>query len=467
MYLPYFRGKQAEIAALKELISVNKLSNKILPIIEPIRFKSDLVKLIKQFQDEKRHMILIHNPQVGDFKSKLSQSEEKLFEGWLTQEYIIVGHILNDNSSNELAYLKKIGVEEKRIVIIESMKTTTTIDIKKYKFCIKSSKTYQEKHDIIFNEDKFNKQPRNLDYSTNPIEIFSDEHILYAKRKDWGFSDYSIIGKEFIIGGWQPLIVVVHIIYMNCMGALEIRHFTSDINLSRYDINSKVTDVINKVCKWAESKGVRSMVLDEFKEYSISGKTTNLTILKKLGIKQHLVVVSEYFDIMRPKIKGLYDDFLEISEDARNIFEEIKSYLDSNIEKISLNKLDYFVGELCHLTEEYLKYVGENEDILKVILKQDFNLLGEINYDIICDSLCEGSKIYEYIAFDIANYEMDIAENEYNEDLEVVLEVCRAKAESKKEELYIDAKSEFEKLCALFEKNKMLLAKIINKMRVL
>lgn len=38
MYFPYLRGRQNELLCLRELLDAGKLSTKIIPIIEPVKF---------------------------------------------------------------------------------------------------------------------------------------------------------------------------------------------------------------------------------------------------------------------------------------------------------------------------------------------------------------------------------------------------------------------------------------------
>lgn len=42
MYYPYFRGRQNELLCLRELLENDKLSEKVIPVIEPVRFNSTL-----------------------------------------------------------------------------------------------------------------------------------------------------------------------------------------------------------------------------------------------------------------------------------------------------------------------------------------------------------------------------------------------------------------------------------------
>ena len=42
MYFPYLRGRQNELLCLRELLEARVLIDKIVPIIEPVRFNSTL-----------------------------------------------------------------------------------------------------------------------------------------------------------------------------------------------------------------------------------------------------------------------------------------------------------------------------------------------------------------------------------------------------------------------------------------
>ena len=49
MYFPYLRGRQNELLCLRELLDRNKLSNTIVPVIEPVRCNSTFFTTIKKF----------------------------------------------------------------------------------------------------------------------------------------------------------------------------------------------------------------------------------------------------------------------------------------------------------------------------------------------------------------------------------------------------------------------------------
>ena len=67
MYLAYLRGRQYELIALRELVEKQVLSNKIIPVIEPVRLSTTLVKTIELYGQKNRLIAFITNPKVGNF----------------------------------------------------------------------------------------------------------------------------------------------------------------------------------------------------------------------------------------------------------------------------------------------------------------------------------------------------------------------------------------------------------------
>lgn len=49
MYFPILRGRQFELLALRECVNKNLLSNKIIPIVEPVKVSSTYTKTVDSF----------------------------------------------------------------------------------------------------------------------------------------------------------------------------------------------------------------------------------------------------------------------------------------------------------------------------------------------------------------------------------------------------------------------------------
>lgn len=64
-YYPYLRGRQYELFALRELLSLNALSPSVVPIVEPVKDNDLLKQVIRQFVDGGRKIAVVMNPGVG------------------------------------------------------------------------------------------------------------------------------------------------------------------------------------------------------------------------------------------------------------------------------------------------------------------------------------------------------------------------------------------------------------------
>ena len=83
MYFPYLRGRQYELIALRELVERDILSKKIIPVVEPVKLSSTLVKTVEVFGTKERQLALVTNPAVGSFYDEAyEEKNKKLLEGY-------------------------------------------------------------------------------------------------------------------------------------------------------------------------------------------------------------------------------------------------------------------------------------------------------------------------------------------------------------------------------------------------
>lgn len=73
MYFPILRGRQFELLALRECVSKNILSDKIVPIVEPVKVSSTYTKTVDSFIKTGRRISIINNPQVGSWNKDLQK----------------------------------------------------------------------------------------------------------------------------------------------------------------------------------------------------------------------------------------------------------------------------------------------------------------------------------------------------------------------------------------------------------
>ncbi len=148
MYFPYLRGRQFELIALRELLEKDRISEKIIPIVEPINPTSTLLKTLKVFLEKKRKIAIVQNPMVGDFFDKLKKKEEdgskvaKEIEELLKDDQIIQSYIMG----TDIEYLKNDDRKQEYLVINQSR---DSLDVFLEMFMMK-----MKNHIMLFSNDR-------------------------------------------------------------------------------------------------------------------------------------------------------------------------------------------------------------------------------------------------------------------------------------------------------------------------
>ena len=181
MYFPYLRGRQFELIALRELLEGKRISEKVIPIIEPVKPSSTLLKTLETFVKNDREIAVVFNPTVGDFAKKLKEMREEdskvaneLYDLLTQNDKVIKSYIMDRGILSEI---KSEASKNKYLIInlnrdclddfLDAYEDTlprfTLIpDDRAFRRVIPDSK-------VLF-EDNFNKQSRNIDYIDNQDE---------------------------------------------------------------------------------------------------------------------------------------------------------------------------------------------------------------------------------------------------------------------------------------------------------
>ncbi|MDR0853636.1 MAG: sce7725 family protein [Clostridiales Family XIII bacterium] len=317
MYFPYLRGRQFELLALKELLDQNIISNKVIPIIEPVKFSSTLTNTIDLYNEKKHPIALIRNPQAGSFMNEYEsvknaalaadEKQKKKFDAF-------VETVKNANTYSTFIlttgiqrYLDSIvddkgGLDKIAIIMTDNDMPELYKDLLKMHpalFTLIPDKRAFKRAvfgDRVLLENKFGRQSRNTDYEDNSDEFFSDDHIYFKDEGYVGFSDYSIVGDEFMMSGFAPYAVAIHIVYPKD-GTLRIRHFVSNSNEDIQNPAKKFSEAINKVVDWKKNvAGVDTIAMKTLEQHCIDGTYPGLGTIKKLCIMHHLELVSTSLD---------------------------------------------------------------------------------------------------------------------------------------------------------------------------
>lgn len=308
MYFPYLRGRQYELLALRELVLKNSLSNKIIPIVEPVKLSSTLIKTLEVFADNQHKIGVICNPEVGTLLKEMEgvddEKNKNRFLELLSNEFIINCFIADRNLKEMVNSFKENSAFELNecIVIcdkhdyVETYLDVFAENIPKYTLIPDEFRRKIRKNKVILG-DRFIKKDRNSDYADFIDEFFSEDHLYYSEDGYEGFADYSIIGKDYFDSGFAPYAVAIHIVYFSEDDSLRVMHFVSDTNEDIKNPAKKFYEAVSKLVKWsAEHNNINTIGLDAFIEHHAKQSYPGLGSVKKLSLMHHLELIGNYLD---------------------------------------------------------------------------------------------------------------------------------------------------------------------------
>ena len=119
MYFPFLRGRQFELLALRELLENDLIGDNIIPIIEPVRLSSSLLKTVELFNKKNHKLVFVQNPSVGAYPVSMEgEKPNPLYENLeiaLDKDNVIKAYIFQDN--NEIV----VNDMQNSIAIIDSV----------------------------------------------------------------------------------------------------------------------------------------------------------------------------------------------------------------------------------------------------------------------------------------------------------------------------------------------------------
>lgn len=315
MYYPYIRGRQYELLALKELVSQNRLSANITPIIEPVKFSPTLIGTLEEFTKAKHQLMFIENPQVGSFREEYEQcitennytryqktrnartdSDEKIIQ----KIYLFTDSLPDELNGKDFTSLTLINTNPAYLAKFAEIYSTSKAELvfRPDEGHIRRISDRHSKKKVILG-DYFVKQERNSDYSKITDELFSEDHLYFKDENYVGFSDYSVIGSSYFEGGFAPFAVAIHIVYFDIDKRLKIKHFVSSSNDDIQNPAGKFHEALKELKQWTETDlGKKNITpsIQQFLEYYDNGAYPGLGTAKKLSLMHHLELMGQYLD---------------------------------------------------------------------------------------------------------------------------------------------------------------------------
>ncbi|PKP47258.1 MAG: hypothetical protein CVT94_11955 [Bacteroidetes bacterium HGW-Bacteroidetes-11] len=307
MYYPFLRARQFELIALRELVIEEATQGFIIPIIEPVKETHNNLSLAhKVFLEKGQTAYLIVNPTIGElagdgdfyleylnglegeiflpafhYKNNADFINQSISKFGLTNCMIICQ---NDISSEDMDFQQLV-----KLAAITSINVNDPNRNRSLHRLLKSlNKNY------IRLDDLFEKQVRNSDYLGIEEHRFSEEHLYFEEEEFKGFSDYTVLPSEYTDGGSTPRAVVIHLTYLNGAKQIWIRHFTSETNDSIANVQGKFAEAAAKAVNFCRQSGLNNSAIAELESYFDNEHYPGLGTVKKLSIKNHLLVISNY-----------------------------------------------------------------------------------------------------------------------------------------------------------------------------
>lgn len=147
-------------------------------------------------------------------------------------------------------------------------------------------------------DDIFLKQEKNADFLEIPAHKFTEEHLYYKEDGYSGFSDYTVLPSEYIEGGSTPRAVAIHLTYLNSEeeNQIWIRHFTSETNDSIANVQGKFEEAAIKAIEFCNKEGLTNAAINELRLCLVESRYPGLGTVKKISIKNHLLVVGKFLN---------------------------------------------------------------------------------------------------------------------------------------------------------------------------
>ena len=308
MYFPILRGRQFELLALRECVSKNILSDKIVPIVEPVKVSSTYTKTVDSFIKTGRRISIINNPQVGSWNKDLQkESNAKTREqvsNQLKDDNVISSFYVTPKLGDCIEYAVKNGTSIDSLILlcnspeyVSNYEEVIGNNIPLYNVIPdKGNFRRRIRPNRVMCEDHFPKQTRNIDYSNIETEFFSSDHLYYEDDGYKGVSDYSVVGEEYSETGFAPYAVAIHIVYFDKKNILRIAHFVSDFNDDISDPARKFAEAVGKLVEWNKHMNLDTVGIREFEGAYRNRSYPGLGVVKKYSIMHHLELMSRYLD---------------------------------------------------------------------------------------------------------------------------------------------------------------------------
>jgi len=298
IYFPYFRGRQYDLLALKNIAQQHILPRNIIPIIEPVRDIRALPQTVAAFVEHDQPLVVIANSTVSDY----ALTQQKLYDWrpYAENPNLIVGHILTPTTIpsdlhatstqrtllvarqyDELVAAKHAGwLDDPTYLLvppearIRQLLTRPTGSLFDHAWIPEHDRSYADIEDGFFSED----------WQTATWDGYTS------------VSDYTIGGAHYSEHGYPSRAVTLHLTYF-AGDQLRIHRFVSDDRDDYRHPKEKFFQAVAKLAAWlpAQPAAVQTPAALALADYHVTQHFPGLGVVKRLSLEHHLQTMAGYF----------------------------------------------------------------------------------------------------------------------------------------------------------------------------
>lgn len=298
MYFSYFRGRQYDLLALKDIAEQRCLPPNIIPIIEPVRDIRVLPQTVAAFMAANHPLVVIANPTVSDYV--LTQQKLHDWHEWANDPNLIVGHILTPTtlpddvtpSTDQPTLLIAHHYDE--LVAVQHagwLETPTYLLVPpeaRVRQLVSRSSISLFDHAWLPDHDQT--------YANLVDGFFSDDWVLADLLGYQGVSDYTIGGHYYSEHGYPAKAVTLHLTYF-AGEQLRIHRFVSDDRTDFSHPKEKFFQAVAKLAAWLPQQptAVQTPAAKQLAAYHEQQHFPGLGVVKRLSLVHHLQMMAAYF----------------------------------------------------------------------------------------------------------------------------------------------------------------------------
>lgn len=237
------------------------ISDYICPIIEPVKENLNSLMLARDVLSATEwRPFLILNPAVGELVGRIDDLLSFLLNGEDSTVFR-PAFIYQDDSEFLFSLIEENNLEDVMIICLEEfthdddlmqllrcekVDSIVLLEPNRHRRLDRDIKTLNKAY--IRLDDLFVPEKSNSSYLAIAPHKFSEEHLFYNIDGFSGYSDFTLLPMAFQTGGWTPWAVAIHWSYLNQSNdEIWVRHFTSETNETRSNIQGKFAEAAEKI----------------------------------------------------------------------------------------------------------------------------------------------------------------------------------------------------------------------------